>query len=304
MNVLSRCPACAGPGRPWATVRDRHYGNPGTWPIAECKSCAARYLDPMPSPEELGAFYPDDYYSHQSITTTSASLKSRVRSVVLPIRTGEPDLRSPGRVLDLGCGSGWMLERYREAGWDVVGVEYSASACDAGRSKGLTMHCGSLTDAALPAASFDYIRSNHSFEHLTNPVETLAEISRLLEPGGTLFLGVPDTMGLTARLFGAEWFYVGAPVHTINYNRLNLAALLDRAGFDVQRVRANSNHGGTVGSLQSWIAAKLGRNANLSAGPVTWAPLIIVGFWSARLLDAFNLGDCVEIIATKRTRTP
>ena len=300
MTPSSTCPVCRSTGRPWATVFDRHYRNPGTWDVHECESCRARYLSPMPSPEELGGFYPTDYYSHQPQPTAARSWKSRLRSRLLPIGTKEPDFPRAGRMLDLGSGSGWMLEHYRGLGWDAEGVEYSESACIAGRARGLTMHHGSLADVALPAETFDYVRSNHSFEHLTDPNETLQEIARILKPGGTVMLGVPDTKGLMPRLFRGEWFYVGAPVHTINYDRDNLRALLERNGFEVVRSVANSNHGGTVGSLQSWIGARLGRPVNLSAGPVTWAPLILVGFWFAKLLDALRLGDCVEITAVKR----
>jgi SAM-dependent methyltransferase len=300
MTATSDCPACGANGRHWATVHDRHYRNPGTWDVHDCESCGARYLHPMPTAEQLGGYYPADYYSHQPMPASGRALKSRLKSVLLPLGTKEPVFAEPGRMLDLGCGSGWMLEYYRDRGWEAEGVEYSESACAAGRERGLTMHHGSLEDADLPTAVFDYVRTNHSFEHLTNPNATLQEISRILKPGGTLFVGVPNTNGLTARLFGREWFYVGAPVHTINYNGTNLRALLERHDFEVRRELANSNHGGTIGSAQSWLGGRLGRSVNLSQGPVTWAPLILVGFWIARLLDVLHLGDCVELTAVKR----
>ena len=126
----------------------------------------------------------------------------------------------------------------------------------------------------------------------------LDEIARVLKPEGTLFIGVPDTRGLMARLFGSEWYYTGAPVHTINYNRKNLVAMLERHGFDVKSVRMNSTHGGTIGSLQSWMIKRRGRGS-LESGIVTSPPFILVGFWLSRLLDVFRLGDCVEIVAAK-----
>jgi SAM-dependent methyltransferase len=261
-------------------------------------SCSARYLNPMPSDLELGAFYPTDYYSHQSVAEPDSSWKSRLKKRILPLGTKEPDLPVPGRMLDIGCVSGWMLDHYRQLGWEVEGVEYSPSACAAGRKRALTIHCGSLRDAQLPSSSFDFIRTNHSFEHLSDPHETLDEIARLLKPNGTLFVGVPDTMGLTARLFGREWFYVGAPIHTINYSRDNLSALLERHGFKIEAVRGNSNHGGTVGSLQSWVGNRLRRPVDLNKGPVTWPAFILIGYWTSRLLDLVHLGDCVEITAS------
>lgn len=303
MKILGACPVCGGSGDPWADVHDRHYANEGTWKIDECERCSARYLNPMPSETELGNYYPTEYYSHQSTPVTGTSLKDRVKRIVLPLGSKEPEFTHAGRFVDVGSGSGWMLDHYASRGWDAVGVEYSEAACDVGRQRGRTMCCGSLIAAGLETESFDYVRSNHSFEHLNNPHETLAEMSRILKPGGTLFIGVPDTKGLMARVFRSEWYYTGAPVHTINYNRKNLAHLVEQHGFVVQSVRGNSTHGGPIGSLQSWFIKRRGRGS-LSGGMVTMAPLILIGFWFSRLLDLCRLGDCVEIIATKPRAVP
>ena len=289
---------CGARGEHFADVHDRHYGNTGTWNIDVCTSCRAQYLNPMPSEQELGAFYPDEYYSHQPTAPPSKSVRDRVKRLLLPLGTKEPHFAAPGRFVDVGCGSGWMLDRYSDDGWDTVGVEYSESACTEGRARGRDMRCGSLLDAGFGDQEFDYVRSNHSFEHLNNPHETLDEMARILKPGGTLFIGVPDTSGLMAKVFGPEWYYTGAPVHTINYDRKNLGQLIEEHGFSVQSVRSNSTHGGTVGSLQSWLIKRRGRGS-LDGGPVTSAPFILVGFWLSRLLDLLRRGDCVEIVARK-----
>jgi SAM-dependent methyltransferase len=297
---MTICPICAGASEAWAEVSDRHYGNPGTWQIRRCTACGALFIDPMPSEVELGSYYPELYYSHQPAVDTSSATgwRQRLRRVVLPIRTGEPDFTQCGRMLDVGCGSGWMLDHYAALGWQAEGVEYSEAATIAGRAAGRSIHRGSLLDAAFPDEHFDYVRSNHSFEHMNNPHEILDEMHRILKPGGTMFIGVPDSSGLTARLFGHEWYYVGAPVHVINYNRANLRDLVERHGFAVSRTVNNSNHGGTIGSLQSWVIGKRARGS-LDGGMVASPPFILLGFWTAKVLDLLRLGDCVEITAVK-----
>lgn len=101
-----------------------------------------------------------------------------------------------------------------------------------------------------------------------------------------------------ARVFGKEWYYVGAPVHVINYDRRNIASLLERHGYEVTRSRGNSTHGGTVGSLQSWLIGRRGRG-QLDSGLVTSAPMILIGFWLSKLLDVMRVGDCVEVTAIR-----
>lgn len=300
---MTICPICGGASGAWAEVHDRHYGNPGTWEIKRCGECGALFLDPMLSELELGSFYPEVYYSHQPVPAARSGhgWRQRLRAALLPIAPKEPDFETAGRMLDIGCGSGWMLDHYEDLGWEAEGVEYSESACEAGRAAGRSIRAGSLLDARFPDDHFDYVRSNHSFEHMNNPHETLDEMARILKPGGTLFLGVPDSSGLTARIFQDEWYYIGAPVHVINYDRRNLGELLQRHGFEVTRTVSNSNHGGTIGSLQSWIIGKRGLGS-LDRGMVTSPPFILVGFWIAKALDRLGLGDCVEITAAKHQR--
>lgn len=295
VQKIDHCPVCGSHKTDeWGHVRDGHYGNPGTWRIAACSSCDARFLDPMPDEQELGAFYPDNYYSFDE---AGQRPQSAWRRRLLPLATKEPTLAA-GRFLDVGCGAGWMLDEYRAKGWEVTGVEYSATAGANAAQRGLDVRVGSLHEAAFADASFDYVRLNHSFEHMADPSAVMDEIRRVLRPGGTLFIGVPDAKGLMARAGGRYWYYVGAPVHTITYNRTNLADLITRHGFALESVRANSNHGGTLGTLQMWLNRKNGRS--IEQGRIfKQKPLMLVGLWASKLLDVVRLGDCVEVIARR-----
>jgi SAM-dependent methyltransferase len=86
-------------------------------------------------------------------------------------------LPQPGRVLDLGCGPRDQAIPIMSLGHQYVGVDYSGDAADL------------LADAhALPfgSASFDFVFSYAVLEHLHNPFLALAEIGRVLKPGGTM----------------------------------------------------------------------------------------------------------------------
>jgi SAM-dependent methyltransferase len=299
MPILENCPVCkALTISSWQAARDRHYGNAGSWALASCGACDAKFLNPMPTEPELGAFYPAEYYSFQgNETAPKDSLTSNLRKALLPAGTKDPK-RVPGRVLDIGCGSAWKLREFEKLGWEVMGVEYSEGACEVARSHGVPVFHGSLLEAKLESSSFDYIRSNHSFEHMVNPHELLEEIARLLKPGGQFLVAVPDAHGLMAKLFGDNWYFLGAPVHTITYNRKNLVSMLSSHGFEIESARGNSDHGGTLGSLQMWLLrnstkrfdeGRLHRNKSL----------ILVGFWFSKLLDRLGQGDCVEVVASR-----
>jgi SAM-dependent methyltransferase len=200
-------------------------------------------------------------------------------------------------MLDIGCGAGQYLLEMQAQGWVVYGAELSRAAAEAGRRAGLDIRGGELMQAGFGDAMFDFVRSNHSFEHIPNPEPVLAEIRRVLKPGGKLFIGVPNIEGAMARLFGRYWWYMGLPVHTYSYSPRNLSLLLERCGFRVERVRYYSDYGGTLGSLQIWLNRH--RVPRSSDGWVVRSLLLrLPGQYLARLLDFFRMGDCIEVIAT------
>ena len=184
----------------------------------------------------------------------------------------------------------------RDKGWAVHGLELDVVAAERGRKVGLDIFGGTIQEAEFPSETFDYVRSNHSFEHVHNPREVLLEMRRILKPTGLLFIGVPNISGLVARLFGTYWWFLGAPVHPFSYTPATLRRMLSDSGFKVEYVNFNSSFGGVFGSLQLY----LNRN-NGKLGEDGWVfhnrLLMVVGYWIARSLDFLRMGDCIEIIA-------
>jgi SAM-dependent methyltransferase len=290
------CPVCGSQresGR--FAARDPHYGNPGRWWLRCCADCGSYYLDPMPSDAELLRMYPpESYYAFR--LASERPLRTRIRRLLgAAAETREPAFEAPASVLDFGCGAGDFLLKMKAAGWSCSGVEVSDAAVQVARSNGLRVEKGL---AAYPSSSFDYVRANHSLEHVSNPREVLEDMHRVLKPGGILFLGVPTNESQNARLFGQYWWYLGAPVHPVTFSTRGLLALIRRVGFEPTRVSTNSDFGSTAGSLQIY----LNRDSTRSSwqGIVfTLKPLLLLGHWLARLQDAMGVGDKLEIIARK-----
>ena len=261
------------------------------------------FVNPTPAPSDLALLYPDDYYAFQS-PSLPHWLKRAIKKVVgLSRYTYLPRFEKPGVMLDVGCGAGQYLLEMQARGWKVFGSELSRSAAEAGRRAGLDIRGGEIFEAGFASESFDFVRLNHSFEHMSNPHAILAELRRVLKSDGKLFIGVPNLDGLTARLFGRYWWYMCLPVHTFAYNPQNLRLLLQSAGLTVEKVRYSSDYGGVLGSLQIY------RNRNLvprsSDGAIVRSKLLrLPAQYLARLLDLLRQGDCIEVIATKSPMGP
>lgn len=298
---LNVCPLCgASKYKPLYTAKDRHYGIQGWYKIVQCESCSLVFLNPMPDDSVLASLYPKTYYSYQNYFQPVTLLKRIVRKALFIPRTKDPKFTTPGRILDLGCGAGQYLYDIREKGWDVYGVEISRDAAEIGKQyASLNIFSGTLLETGYPDDFFDYIRSNHSFEHIYNPNETLAELHRILKPNGKFLIGVPNFHSTNAKLFGLYWWYLGAPVHTYNYSAQTLSQMLEKHNLVVERVTYNSDYSGVLGSIQIY----LNRNTDkISVDGWVFRNYIFRAFAQliAKTNDLLKAGDAIEIIGYKK----
>lgn len=115
------------------------------------------------------------------------------------------------RALDVGCGVG-IMPRYLEfLGFESHGVEISAWAVEyARRELGQSrVFEGTVEHAGFPDAHFSLVTLVHVLEHLDDPVPTLKELHRILEPGGLLYVESPCSERDTSDYLIDDhfWFY-------------------------------------------------------------------------------------------------
>ncbi len=295
------CPICGDASlRSIYTARDSHYGIKGEFQEEQCGKCSTVFLNPMPTHETLSKLYPETYYSYQDFLQQPGPIKRLIKTVLMMnAHTKDPHFENPGRVLDVGCGSGNFLYELKQKGWETFGVEISEAAADVGRSVGhLDIFSGTLEEAAFPDNHFDYVRSNHSFEHLTNPLETLQEMRRILKPDGKLFIGIPNFDSWNRRHFKEFWWYLGAPVHPFSYSADSFCRILEQQGFAVDTLQYNSVYSGGLGSWQ--MKTNRGTSRLSTEGNLYHNTLLAVLFQRfAKLLDLLKMGDAIEVICHK-----
>lgn len=133
---------------------------------------------------------------------------------------------NPGKVLEIGCGDGAMLQLLTDRNVDAVGVDASASGISRCTAAGLRAQCLDVSTDSLPFPndSFDVVISLETFEHLMNPHYALQEVRRTLRSGGRLFCSIPNPR------IGHPYLYPGL------FEYKNFRRFLEQAGFDVKRV--------------------------------------------------------------------
>ena len=200
--------------------------------VVACTACELRYTRPLPDAAEFEALYPPGYHTDNSTRLWSRDFPRVVlERWVMWERRRDLAALPRGRVLDVGCGNGGFLVGLKARGWTVQGTDTSAPGCEVARSRGIPDYHGDLARAGFPDGSFDAVTLWHVLEHVADPLAELAEIRRILRPGGRLVVQVPDADSLTLRLCGDRWFPFDVPRHLQHFTPRSLRETLERAGF-------------------------------------------------------------------------
>lgn len=223
---------------------------PDPWVYLRCASCTALFVGPMPEGDAVsnaaclydGCYYSADARDEEAAWTAAGEWAADYRLQLL-----ERELGRPGRILDVGCGTGTVLGVGARRGWQVAGVEISPSAAAAARANyGVDVTVGTLQSANFPTASFDVVWLQHVLEHVPNPIALLQEIKRVLRPGGVLVVAVPNSAGLIyngynlihrlRRRLGKDKFScsLSPPGHLYALNAKSLHAALSRVGLRME----------------------------------------------------------------------
>ena len=221
--------------------------------LLQCQRCGQGITSPWPTEEQLDAAYSEDYYSSDTAkfnrlieTWTRFAARRRARSL-LKKHGGSGTCR----VLDYGCGRGVLLSGFREQGSLVYGAERAGSGFESLED----VHIATLEELVARQEQFDIVVIWHVLEHLALPKEDLLNISKLLAPGGSLFLEVPNFGSWQARLFGRHWFHLDFPRHLYHFTAQSLQRMLQEAGFTQVSIATYALDQQLYGFLQSALNA-------------------------------------------------
>jgi SAM-dependent methyltransferase len=200
--------------------------------IARCLGCGFVFVNPRPTQASLLQLYtnPDENpffaETYEELQYEAAVLLKVVQTIQTHVRGGE--------LLEVGCGRGDLLRIAQARGFSVTGCDFFGDK--APELPGASFHEGTLGEATFPEHAFDVVVVRNMLEHVFDPNREIAEIRRVLQPHGYLYLKVPNIRfeyGLGCRLVFGKRHAFEAPYHLNHFAPKTLTRFLHRAGFEV-----------------------------------------------------------------------
>lgn len=203
--------------------------------VVICSGCGLVQSNPRPTAAGYAEYYARDYQQleygqDQPADQFFASQYARGQEIFAYLEVNQALPRAGGRVLEVGCSSGGILQRFKEAGYVVRGVDLSRSFTDFGRTRhGLDLSVGTIGDVARDWSP-DLVIYSHTLEHVLDPNLELQQIRERLGDGGQLYIQVPGIKDLRATYWMDFLAYIQF-AHTYHFSLASLTNLLDKNGF-------------------------------------------------------------------------
>ena len=201
-------------------ITDYQYGVTGE--LRKCRQCG---FIQCTDPDKVLPFYEEmedpDYEKGRDYRLLQESRVLRFLKKIKP----------EGSLLDVGAGSGMLVEAAARMGYDAEGIEPSKWLHAAAQKHGLPVHLGTFPHPATPGL-YDIITLVDVLEHVTDPLDLMTDLRRGLNKDGLLALVTPDVRSLPARIFKKRWWHYRV-AHRGYFSRNSLAVLAGKAGLEL-----------------------------------------------------------------------
>jgi 2-polyprenyl-3-methyl-5-hydroxy-6-metoxy-1,4-benzoquinol methylase len=251
-GATSGCNLCQGVEFETVGLKDRKQRPLHT---VVCKRCGLVSHGTIPSEAEIARYYENEYRKdyHAELTPSPQRVVREWKRGQELLRRMQPFLRPKDRVFEVGAGIGCNVKQFELAGFRASGIEPGDGFRQYSRDQlGAQISAGFLEEQK-EESQFDVVLLVHVLEHLRDPLASLTHLRKMLQPGGRLYVEVPNVAGPHAAP-GKLFHYA----HIFNFTHLTLRMLGEAAGLTVKHQftpLTNKNVAilFTKGAQQKWI---------------------------------------------------
>lgn len=246
------CNLCQGVAVETVSQRDRKQKPLHT---VVCRTCGLVSHARIPSKVEIARYYEEEYRKdyHAELTPSPQRVVREWQRGQELLQRMQPFLRPKDRVFEVNAGIGCNLKQFELAGFRASGIEPGEGFRKYSRDQLGAQISSGLLEEQKEEPQFDVVLLVHVLEHLRDPLASLTQLRNMLQPGGRLYVEVPNVAGPHAAP-GKLFHYA----HIFNITHLTLRMLGEAAGLTVkhQFTSPTDNHVAilfTAAAHKNWI---------------------------------------------------
>jgi 2-polyprenyl-3-methyl-5-hydroxy-6-metoxy-1,4-benzoquinol methylase len=206
--------------------------------IVKCNNCGLVYTNPRFTYESLLKIYDKTYFITEDEEKIDCPFylnyiedkQTILKTMDLRLRKIRNFINSPGKILDVGCATGFSLMAATNLGWASYGIEISKFCYDYAKKNNLNIHNGNLQNFPNNM-QFDVITMWDYLEHSLNPIDDLQICYNLLKDGGYIFLSIPNIDSWSYKLYKRNWIGFKNLEHFYFFDRGKIKNIASRAGL-------------------------------------------------------------------------
>lgn len=222
-----------------------HYGKKlaekNNFEIIMCENCKFIHVMPIPTEDNLLNLYKNEFFQKikpddiKKEDLESEYWKTTYDDKLFSVKNF---LGKSGHFLDIGCGSGSLLLRAKELGWEVFGIEPSKIAAKYAENKGLSIIEDFFQNIDFSSlGKFDVIHMKNLLEHTPSPVKILEKCKSILSDQGILIIEVPNDFNplqdIAQKILNKPMYWIDPPIHINYFNFDSLSNLLESNSFKI-----------------------------------------------------------------------
>jgi 2-polyprenyl-3-methyl-5-hydroxy-6-metoxy-1,4-benzoquinol methylase len=204
------------------------------WQVLHCNQCGVEFLFPQLNDEDLHKLYSENYYAAWGVqgTKENESTKQMKTATFLLRLSLIRKYVQHGKILDVGCATGYFLEAAQNMAFKPFGVELSDYSSRISKNKfgDETIFCGTLEQCTFPERMFNVIAMSDLIEHVRIPEKTLSRAAELLKDDGVIMIMTPDTKSVSNNIMGRKWTHYKLE-HFFYFEHASMNFLANKCGL-------------------------------------------------------------------------
>lgn len=200
----------------------------------KCNQCNMVFTNPVFTDEALYEYYTNLETGQGEIVENESLFYREIYSKGL--RSIEK-IKKDGRILDIGCSTGFFLDIAKESGWKTYGLELGLEEEKVATSKGHNVHTCTIEQANFPH-KFDIITLWDVFEHIPEPYSYFKQLSKILKSDGLIFMQIPNASALAPKILQNKCKMFDGVEHCNLYSDKTIKLVINNSGFTLQAMES------------------------------------------------------------------